>query len=289
MKNVLIPTDFSDNAWNAVSYAVSFFKKERCNFYILHVCRPNAMVGGDIAYTPNTRIVQRTVLSDAETKMNELVERAEALSGNSKHNYISLIDYNYLIDSIKEFVREKEINLIVMGTKGASGLREVVIGSNTGDVITRVPCPELVIPEDAVFESPAQIVFPTDFNLLYNADILDTLVHICNMHNAHIHVLFVTKNKEKLNAEQVANRELLLGYLSDCPCTFHTTTNNRLENAIQDFVKTHDVDMIAMVAKNLNFFQQIFFRPTVENISYHTKVPFLVLHEKSIQHNHKKL
>ncbi|WP_245726521.1 hypothetical protein [Pricia antarctica] len=60
---------------------------------------------------------------------------------------------------------------------------------------------------------------------------------------------------------------------------FHSLTGTKLETAVQAFTESRDIDMIAMVAKNLNFFQRILFRPEVEKISYHTKVPFLVLHE----------
>ena len=63
-------------------------------------------------------------------------------------------------------------------------------------------------------------------------------------------------------------------------CSFHFLTNNNIEDAVQCFVESRDIDMIAMVAKNLNYFQRILFMPTVEEISYHSDVPFLVLHEQ---------
>ena len=61
--------------------------------------------------------------------------------------------------------------------------------------------------------------------------------------------------------------------------SFHFLTNKRVEDAVQCFVESMGVNMIVMVAKNLNYFQQILFHDKIEEISYHTDVPFLVLHE----------
>jgi hypothetical protein len=79
--------------------------------------------------------------------------------------------------------------------------------------------------------------------------------------------------------EQQKNRELLEDFFNGFEYKFFFLSNNRLEEAVQCFTESRGVDMIAMVAKNLNYFQQILFHSKVENISYHTDIPFLVLHE----------
>ncbi|MFD0863795.1 universal stress protein [Sungkyunkwania multivorans] len=279
MKNILLLTDFSENSWNAIEFALSYFKKARCNFYVLHVVESDVMFGADTPYVHNTGILEKAISVEARKKMEALFKRIERLPYNAKHNFISLVDSNFFLNSIKEHIEEKNIDLIVMGTKGASGLKGFVIGSNTGDVITRVKCPSLIIPEDAQYTKLKEIAFATDYNLLYNANILDTLLELSVMNKAAIRVLHVAKRNEKLSSDQIENKELLQGYFKDHEHSFHTVTNNKLEAAIECFTESRDVDMIAMVAKNINFFQQIFFRPTVETISYHTRVPFLVLHE----------
>ena len=279
MKNILFPTDFSENSWNALAYALPFFEKKRCNFYLLNVCRPPAYISGDMPYAPASDIVEKTVISPARTEMDKLLKRINKLSYNVKHNFVRLIEYNFLIDAVKNTVEEKDIDLIVMGTKGASGLKGKILGSNTGDVITRIQCPTLIIPEKAQYTKPKEIAFPTDYNLLYNIRILDNLLETGNAFDAAIRVLYVAKKDEKLNTEQQENKELLQGYLKGLEHSFHQLTNNNLEDAIQCFTESRGIDMIVMVAKNLNYFQQIFFKPTVEEISYHTEIPFLVLHE----------
>ncbi|WP_273568520.1 hypothetical protein [Maribacter halichondriae] len=82
-----------------------------------------------------------------------------------------------------------------------------------------------------------------------------------------------------MTEEQEKNKDFLDDYLVDVEHSFHSLTGTKLETAVQCFTESRDIDMIAMVAKNLNFFQRILFRPAVEEISYHAEVPFLVLHE----------
>ncbi|RNL85385.1 hypothetical protein ED312_12655 [Sinomicrobium pectinilyticum] len=167
-----------------------------------------------------------------------------------------------------------------MGTKGASGLKEMTVGSNTGDVITKVKCAVLAVPENVAFCSPREIVFPTDYMFQYSIKILDTLAFLAETFQSTIRVLHVVRNNEEtLSETQKENKELLENYLYDKKHSFHRLTHTNLSEAIQCFTESRDIHWIAMMAKKLHFFQQILFRPTVAKTSYHTKIPFLVLHE----------
>ena len=79
--------------------------------------------------------------------------------------------------------------------------------------------------------------------------------------------------------DQQINKGYLEDYFANNNFNFHHLTNNSLESAIQSFVEKRKVNLITMVAKNLNYFQRILFHPTIKEISYHTDIPFLVLHE----------
>src|SRR5690606_24331024 len=120
---------------------------------------------------------------------------------------------------------------------------------------------------------------PTDFRLGKDLKVLDKLIEMVTMNDASLRILNVLGKGEELDQEQDNNKELLHNYLSEIKHSFHTLTGTKLDVAVQCFTESRDIEMIAMVAKNLNFFQRILFRPAVEQISYHTKIPFLVLHE----------
>ena len=92
----------------------------------------------------------------------------------------------------------------------------------------------------------------------------------------------VSKLDRQLTKAQEKNQEYLSDYLNETfpkKNSFHTITNKSVNAAIQCFVESRDIDMIIMVAKNLNFLQQILFDSLVEKISFHTTIPFFVIHE----------
>ena len=279
MKNILIPTDFSENSWNAIVYALNFFEGTPCNFYFLHVNTINTLVGVETTYIPTQSVINEAFVKPSKTQLTELLNRINTLSLKTEHHFFTLSDCNYFIDSIRKHVSENKIDMIVMGTKGASGLKKLIIGSNTGDVITRVHCSTLVVPENAKYSDPKEIAFPTDFSSFYSTKLLKPVLEILEKHKAAISVLHINKKGSKLNLDQQINKGYLEDYFANNNYKFYHLTNNHIESAIETFVEDHDVNLITMVAKNLNYFQRILFHPTVQQISYHTDIPFLVLHE----------
>lgn len=279
MKNILIPTDFSENAWNALCYGLSFFKKTQCTFYIVHVNSINTSVSGEAAMYISPEILEETVLAESHEKLKILEKRIAHLPLNVKHEFKTLALYGFLTDHIKREVKKNNIDLIIMGTKGATGLKSVSIGSNTGDVITKVPCTILAVPELATYHSIKEIGLPSDFQLKYNYKILDTLKDIISLKNTALRLLYVSLKNEELTPIQEDNKAILAEHFKDIECSFHLVTGKKIDESIQCFTESRNLDLLVMVAKNLNFLERILFRPTVEKISYHIQVPFLVIHE----------
>ncbi len=280
MKNILLPTDFSENSWNAIVYAIHFYKDTVCNFYLLNVNRATTTVVNDTPYIVDTNVIEEVYLAPSKQKLKLFTERiATEFTKNKKHEFYTLIDHNFFIDSIRKHVKEKSIDLIVMGTKGASGLKKLLLGSNAGEVITKVTCTTLIVPENAKYQSLNEVAFPTDYVLSYNTKVLKAISTILEKEKSSLRVVHINKRGAKLNLDQQNNKEVLEDLFSSFEHSFHSLSNNKVEDAIQCFVESRNIDMITMVARNLNYFQQILFHSKVEKISYHTNVPFLVLHE----------
>lgn len=279
MKNILIPTDFSENAWNALLYGISFFKKTHCTFHIVHVNSVTSITGGEAALAITPEILDETIGKESKRQLEELLLKIEQLPLNPKHEFKTLALYGFLTDHLKIEVKKKEIDLIIMGTKGSTGLKAVSLGSNTGNVITKVPCTVLAVPEQATYLKIKEIGFPSDFQLQYRPKVLDTIKEILLMKNAELRLLFVSIKGEEMSSLQLKNKTFLMDYFKALTPFFHLITGKKIDEAIQCFTESRDLDMLIMVAKNLNFLERILFRPTVEKISYHTKIPFLVIHE----------
>ncbi|SFC54235.1 Nucleotide-binding universal stress protein, UspA family [Flagellimonas taeanensis] len=278
MKNILVPTDFSENSKNALKYAQMLFGLLECNFYVLYVgtlldvkADTEALV--DIGDGPT---------GSTKQQLQELLDESRKHSTNADHSFYALHEYGFFIPTIKRHLEEKEIDLIVMGTKGVSGLKEKVVGSTAGDVIIKVQCNTLLVPSEVEYTKPMEIAFPTDFNIFYSHGMLRSMSEMMYLGKGNFRIMNAKKEGVELNMEQKGNKEFLLDYMEETfpdRYSFHSLTNKSAKLAIQCFVESRNIDMMVMVAKNLNFIQQILFDSLTEKISFHTKIPFYVIHE----------
>ena len=207
MKNILLPTDFSENSWNAIKYALEFYQKTTCNFYLLHVTLISNYTGSASPLIPPSDSLEKLYLKQTKDQLKKLLKEIKKLPVNTKHHFFPLSTFNYFTEAVKDHIEEKNIELIIMGTKGASGLTEIIIGSNTGDLITKVKCPVLMVPENSKYKEPKEIAFPTDYNIFYQPKILNTISEFAKMYDSSVRILHIAKKRETLNNSQIENKE----------------------------------------------------------------------------------
>ncbi len=279
MKRILLPTDFSSISINAIQYALFLFEEASCEFYLLHVYRVPYMTNEELMENDAQQlaIVEAEMYESSKKRLKELISTFEK---NDKHAYHAISDYNFFINSVKQCIMEKEIDLVVMGTKGATGAKEIFLGSNTGDVLMKTDCNVVAVPENSPYNIPKEIVFPTDFKLRYERSDIAPLLSLAETNESRLRILHFSQDGE-LSEEQENNKRILESYLETLEHTFHTLTNIDFEEALNCFAQSRgNVDMIAMISGHYSFFQRLFFRPKVMELSFHTKIPLFVLHHK---------
>ena len=248
MKQILIPTDFSENSWNAIQYALAFFKNIECDFYFLHVTLISNYGGSEFPLFPSAEVIDKTLLHSGKTALKSLVKKIKKQDTNPGHNFHLINTYNYFVDAVKEQIEEKYIDLIVMGTKGASGLSEIILGSNTGDIITQVKCPVLIVPEKAVFSIPKEIAFPTDYNIFYPSAILNYIVEFVKTYNSAIRILHVAKKDENLTDFQLENKNVV--FIDDVLYTGRSIRSAL--TAIQSFGRPSEIELLTLIDRRFS-------------------------------------
>jgi nucleotide-binding universal stress UspA family protein len=279
MMNILIPTDFSENSHNAVRYALDYFAVVPVNFHILHVSQKKPLFKEDKHEKDFDSTSETLTIQNPLELLKEEIQTCHLLAKNPNHNFFPLHEDLNLVEAIRKHLEEKEINYILMGTKGASNINRDEIGSNTWDVITKVKCPVLVVPENARFSGIKNVAFLTDYNCIYRNKVISTLSEALDLHEAALRVLHVKSQNLGLTVSQTDNKGYLHNFYREAKHSFHFVENKDLETGIQDFVETWEISLVSIVAKNLNFIQRLLLRPTVKTVSSHINVPFLVLHE----------
>lgn len=281
MKHILLPTDFSDNSWNAIVYAIKLFKKETCTFYLLNTYTPIIYNVEYVLGYPAQFGLGDAIRNASQENLKEMVERiSETFKDNSKHTFRTLARFNTLVSGIKEFLLDNKTDLIIMGTKGATGAKEVLFGSNTVHVFKDIKCPVLAIPSDFEFEKPHEILFPTDLEVDYNAFQLDILKQLAKANNARINALHVSTGYD-LTDKQINNQLELENQFKTISYLFHHYKSMNVTEAIDRFQIKSKINLITMINNKHSFFENLFFRSTLNQIGFNLNVPFLVLPSKN--------
>jgi nucleotide-binding universal stress UspA family protein len=276
MKRILLPTDFSENAYNAISYAVQLYKDTKCKFYILHTYTPVSISAGSMVDNYSSFDLQDITKETAERKLKEIEDRLKTEFNNTNHTFITTVSFNTLTSEMVEVVKKKEIDFVIMGTKGATGAKEIFIGSNTMQTIKNLKCPVIAIPSGFKYEKPSEILFPTDYEIHKANQYLSLIKELCEKNNSRLHVLNVSQDIP-LKVKQEQTEAFLDDFFKDTAHLFHNTENQDLMEAIVTFKKTYKINFLIMVHNEHNFFENLFFKPVVNQMVYHTNIPFLVI------------
>jgi len=281
MKNILLPTDFSDNAWNATKYAIELFKDEECVFHLLNTYTPAIASSRFMATSLSGGELEDGVRSNSERGLKNVLNKINKTNKYPGHSFKAISSFSLLVDEIKEIVEKKAIDLIVTGTKGASGLDEVFMGSNTVRIIKSVKnSPVLAIPQFFEYVKPSEIAFATDFNRFYSQSELQPMIDLAHTFKATIRIVHVQYEIKALTEIQQFNLNMLRKYLSECEYYLHTVSElNSVSKTLEVFAEELDIHLLAMLNFQHSYMEKMTREPVVKRLAFHTQIPLLVIPE----------
>lgn len=278
-KKILLPTDFSKNAWNALRYASDLYKNEDVDFYLLHAFTvDNFSLDNMMVPEPGEKGYEEAK-AKAEVELQKLLKHIEILDVPMNHTYFTHTLFSTPLEAVKQFVEDKDIEMVVISNKGASNNVDTLMGSNSIDFMEHVRnCPVFMIPAEVSFKEPNEIVFPTSFNTHFKRRELSHLYEIAKITNAPIRILYVS-NEEELSHQQKEKKDLLEECFDGLEFTYHTLKNTDVQTGLNIFTQSRNSEMIAFINKKHAFFATIFSRPMVKELGFNAKVPVLALHD----------
>jgi nucleotide-binding universal stress UspA family protein len=279
MKKVLLPTDFSANAWNAIAYAVNYFQNEKCLFYILHTYTPtfyrvDYMMGGPV----NSAIPDKGV-ELAQAGLEKTLKDIRKYYPNKNHQFKTISSFNILTDEIEEVIVREGIDIIAMGTQGATGAKEIFLGTNTVHVIKKAGIPVLAIPNGYAFKEIKTIVFPTDYTRPYDPEALSFLAEMSKMLMAKLIILNV-KEDFVLSEQQNAHKKALSVFLETMDHSFEQVKGELMPNAIHEYVEKHRIGLLTIMNRKHTFLHRLINKSTIDSIGYHSRIPFLAIPDR---------
>lgn len=279
-KHILIPTDFSKNAWNALNYAIELFKEDECTFYLLNAYQLYHFTTDSVIVPEPGEKSYEEAREKSEKGLEDLMDGLQSSRDNTNHKFEIISVYNNVLKAVKETIKSKEINLVVMGTKGEGNPMNVLYGSNAVTIIENVrKCPILVIPEiSQIPNAPGEMVFATNFKYYYKRRELTPMIDIANRLKAPIRILFVN-GEGKLSDEQESNKEILTDYFEGIDYSFHTLTNLSTAPGIHAFLESRSSTILALYNRKHGFFKSLFTTSLVKELSESPQFPILILQE----------
>lgn len=276
MQRILIPTDFSENASNAIRYALELFKDKESEFYLMHAYHDEVDEEG-IHFNQNA---QEEVTQVANIKSKQLLlrtlEEITKISNNPKHKYLTISSDSMLIDETDKIVDDNNIDLIIMGTQGEVKNRKLTFGSHTLQILKNVQCPVLAIPDHYRYQPIKHILFPTNYLIPFKHRELQLLNEIMLPFQPEIDLLYISLS-DHLSTRQEDNRIFLLEELYNNKINIKHANQKDIGNTIFKYIDEHDIDMLVMLNTRHSFLENILFQSVIDKLSLHIKIPFLAI------------
>ena len=290
MRNILIPTDFSENAWNAACYVIELFKNEKCVFHLLNTYTPAIASSRFMAGSLDSGMLEKGAHLCSKNGLLSWVKRIRKNFDYPNHSFKTLSSFNLLVDQIRETVTEEDIDLVVAGTKGASGIEEVFLGSNTVRIIKSIKgCPILAVPQNFEYAVPSEIAFATDFTRFYTQSELQPLLDLSNTFGATIRIVYVQHQIKALTELQQFNLTMLRKYLKDVEHYVHTISElNSVSSSLEAFSAELGIHLLAMLNYQHSYMEKMTREPIVKRMAFHTQIPLLVIPELGMNVSPKK-
>lgn len=275
MKTILVPTDFSHHATNALNYAAGLVNQTGGELIMVHFINlPVTPIDGAMIVTPISQL--------AEEYQQELNQQAEALakqfSGNIKIK--SECRFGNLLTNLNALIKDHNVDLVVMGSKGASDALHKLIGTNTADFIKIANCPVLAVPDKALFTGINQIAYASDFDSEESV-FLQQLFAFAEPLQAEVAIINIVQDRHlNIFSDNHVLREITLNF-ADKKYSIAQIQESDVLTGINEFIEDTNPDVLAVSIHARSFLEDLFHKSISKSLLYRVQLPLLALPEKT--------
>ncbi|WP_196885575.1 universal stress protein [Aureivirga sp. CE67] len=272
MKRILVPVDFSEQATNAAKVAAKIAKKTGSEIYLLHMFElPSDVIDPTNFTTGETGPLKVMFMKKIHEKFEQF-KKSDFFEGI---NVVESVQFHKTFEGIIDASKEHEIDLVIMGSQGASGLEEFFIGSNTEKVVRNSDVPVLVIKDHNEDFEIKNIVFASDFTK-ENKKTFDKLLDFVSIFDSKIHLLkvntpynFETTRESNYTMDAFIKEYDLKNY------SINIYNDNSIERGILNFTNEVDADVIALNTHGRSGLSHLFNGSITEDLTNHSIKPVI--------------
>ncbi|MBL7928366.1 MAG: universal stress protein [Bacteroidia bacterium] len=272
MINLVIPTDFSPAARTAINYGIALAARLNASVHLFHLIHVES-------YTHAAAQVHMNMILE---KMTENAQHnLKTLAGEIKKSYPEqkiktiCVQGEFLSSAVNSYASENGIDLVVMGTRGASGIIGSILGSNASDVIAKSSIPVLAVPPGTTYGKHPRIILTTDLNNLEPK--LRIITPLAAVLGSGITLLHISPDGSHTEKEEEDIRARFSSEFNIKDLRVKIIQNVSIENGIHDFALENQPCILSMFTHKSGFFDKLFGKSVTRKVVFHTEVPLLAL------------
>jgi len=274
---ILILTDFSDLSKVAINYGLKMAGKLEAEYTILNIVRLDGVPKSHI----KMKQIERSLFSIAEEEGKKLIDESIKQTRSKAKVTFKAIKSHKVADTVGRYAEANKINLIVMGSRGASSFKKVVLGGTTVSVIDVCDAPVLAIPEKAEFTNFKNVVYASDLKNVQKE--LDTIIPFARIFGSTVHMVHVVEAIDKEVDTRREEASVLVQKADYAKISLEVVIDDNVPLAIDKYLKEKKGDVLTTFTHELNLFEKIFARSVTRKLAYQGIIPLLTFKRRPVK------
>lgn len=275
MKTIIVPTDFSPAALNAVNYAADMAIQIKAGLLLVHVYQvPVTVTEGTMLMLSITELQEA-----AEISMKKLKEKLQHITPATLTINTETV-LGDVTDEIERICTKIKPLAVVMGTTGHSAAERLLLGSTTLAVIKQVNSPVICIPKGKEYGNGIQKAgLACDFKEVAETTPANTIKNFIQEFNAHLHIINIDYDNEQTTEETPEQSALLQTSLQELNPVYHFIHNKDVEDGISEFAEKNNLDLVIIIPKKHSLSEKLFKKSTTRNLIFESHIPVMCVHD----------
>ncbi|MFZ1809351.1 MAG: universal stress protein [Cyclobacteriaceae bacterium] len=274
---ILILTDFSDLSKVAINYGLSMSGKLEAEYTILNIVRLDGVPKSHL----KMKQIENSLFAIAQEEGKKLVEESIRQTKCKAKVTFKAIKSHKVADTVGRYVEANKINLVVMGSRGASRIKKAVLGGTTVSVIDVCDSPVLAIPEKAEFTNFKHVVYASDLRNVQKE--LDTIIPFARIFGSTVHMVHVVEAIDK-NVDARREEASAMVHKADySKISLEVVIDDNVPVAIDKYLKEKKGDVLTTFTHELNLFEKIFARSVTRKLAYQGIIPLLTFKRRPVK------
>lgn len=272
MISVLVPTDFSKNAYQTLRYAISTINGKSIHIILLNTYQllpstSEMFISIDDILQKNS---EEGLIKEIESVKEEFPDKAFS------YDLISL--NGSLKNGIRQVIKENNVDLVMMGTSGATGLEKLFIGSNASDIIKAIGKPVLILPDDENIDKLDKIVLAIDYKEIVDSQMMESLKLMATLNGAHINIISIVPEGKSKEVNKISNKLAVCEELKNFSHSYELIEGSNVVDSINDFVLKKEANLLAVIPHKIGFFESFFHKSVSKELVLRAHIPMMAMH-----------